>query len=831
MPCTVYRENEKHSILWLFVVTCLVGVFGFLAGFFTQIYHHHNELYSIKAIDEKQQLIGTYSFTRDEFLSKINPKILREQVKRFSKISRLAGSIDDWECAKQILKFFQSNRLEGATIKNYTTLLSLPNKTNPNFISILDSYDQVRYTSVEELETHQFYSPYSPAGDVTGEVIFVNYGRPEDYQTLQSLHKTNKTDIFHKKIFLMKQFNLSAAEQYKYAVALNASAILMYPDPKQYNPFNQHSYPESIWLPLDGVRNDAVFWNGFGDPETIGLPSNLNVFRTKFIEQMTIPVQPISAKTAIEILQHLKGHEVPAEWVGGLNITYRIGSNKASDFKVRVSVHNQLVQKTIFNVIGMIKGETEPDRYVIVGNQRDSILNGTVDSASGIGTFLEIVRVLSEIYSKGWKPRRTILFCSWGAEEFNLIGSTEFVEENLKILIERTVAYINVNLIMKGNKTLSVAASPLLYHTIFNASRQLKMPGFDRNETIYDKWISTTSILRNQSSIISFGQMNISKLLQNQNSLNEFESFLEVYLRTTSENKRPATRSIDMHGSYAPFAIVAGIPTIDMNFVDTQTEYSYFSYPLIHTQYDRFEALDLILDPGFRFHQTMTQLHCLMIENLADSLFIPFNLLDYAQKLKDSYVCLFPDSGSIDEHPNAIGYFLQLHYEFNIDYVKNRFLKDLQFLEQEIENFIQKAINFHAEQDRSDWNNPLVVREFNDKLLLLERYFRDHRGLPNNNLKHHLILSPAEFKANSFQWSENLFPALFDEIYHITQAETKEEIQNAFLRIEKYFPILINTIREAGNSLLVSNGFFEHSNYEDSTPQLNKFFDDFKISK
>lgn len=127
--------------------------------------------------------------------------------------------------------------------------------------------------------------------------------------------------------------------------------------------------------------------------------------------------------------------------------------------------------------------------------------------------------------------------------------------------------------------------------------------------------------------------------------------------------------------------------------------------------------------------------------------------------------------------------------------------------------------------------SPLIVREFNDKLLLLERYFRDHRGLPNNNLKHHLILSPAEFKANSFQRSENIFPALFDEIYHITQAETKEEIQNAFLRIEKYFPILINTIREAGNSLLVSNGFFEHSNYEDSTPQLNKFFDDFKISK
>lgn len=113
-------------------------------------------------------------------------------------------------------------------------------------------------------------------------------------------------------------------------------------------------------------------------------------------------------------------------------------------------VNNRLENKTIHNVIGTIRGRVEPDRYVIVGNQRDSLSKGAVDSAAGSAAFLELARVFGDLVASGWKPRRSIVFCSWGAEEFNLIGSTEFVEETLKILYMRAVAYININLMVSG---------------------------------------------------------------------------------------------------------------------------------------------------------------------------------------------------------------------------------------------------------------------------------------------------------------------------------------------------------------------------------------------
>lgn len=223
---------------------------------------------------------------------------------------------------------------------------------------------------------------------------------------------------------------------------------MLYPDPQHYNPKNVKGYPDSIWLPPDGVRNDGVFWNGAGDPETFGLPSNFYAFRNKFNEQMTIPAQPISYETAYEIFKNLDGMKAPADWTGGFNITYHIGPAMKNDIKVRVSVNNRLIRKTIHNVIGRIYGRLEPDRYVIIGSQRDSLSNGAIDSATGVGTFLEIARTFGNLVATGWRPARSILFCSWGAEEFNLIGSTEFVEESFKILYMRAVAYININLVV-----------------------------------------------------------------------------------------------------------------------------------------------------------------------------------------------------------------------------------------------------------------------------------------------------------------------------------------------------------------------------------------------
>lgn len=145
-------------------------------------------------------------------------------------------------------------------------------------------------------------------------------------------------------------------------------------------------------------------------------------------------------------MQHLDGRPAPPDWVGGFNVSFKVGPTLKDNVKVQLSVSNQLINRTIYNVMGTIRGKVEPDRYVIVGNQRDSTSKGAVDSASGTAAFLELARTFASLTQQGWQPRRSILFCSWGAEEFNLLGSTEWVEEMSKILYMRAVAYINVNM-------------------------------------------------------------------------------------------------------------------------------------------------------------------------------------------------------------------------------------------------------------------------------------------------------------------------------------------------------------------------------------------------
>lgn len=141
----------------------------------------------------------------------------------------------------------------------------------------------------------------------------------------------------------------------------------------------------------------------------------------------------------------MDGLDAPADWQGGFNFTYKVGPKLKGNLQVQVAVHNQLLNKTITNVLATIRGRTEPDRYVIVGHKRDSHTSGALDSATGTALFLQIAGSFAALVRGGWRPRRSLLFCSWGAEEFNLLGSTEWVEEMSKILHTRAIAYVNIN--------------------------------------------------------------------------------------------------------------------------------------------------------------------------------------------------------------------------------------------------------------------------------------------------------------------------------------------------------------------------------------------------
>jgi len=164
-----------------------------------------------------------------------------------------------------------------------------------------------------------------------------------------------------------------------------------------------------------------------------------------------IPAHAISYLDAQQIMSNLNGKPCPKEWIGGLNVSYNFGPGYQNGKKVQLVVTNHLEERTIYNVIGVINGEIEPDRYVMLGNHRDSWTFGAADPSSGTAVFLELTRAFAEVMRREkWRPRRSVVFCDWAAEEYGLIGSTEWIEQNQKLLQSQAVAYLNVDIAVEG---------------------------------------------------------------------------------------------------------------------------------------------------------------------------------------------------------------------------------------------------------------------------------------------------------------------------------------------------------------------------------------------
>lgn len=321
-----------------------------------------------------------------------------------------------------------------------------------------------------------------------------------------------------------------------------------------------------------------------------------------------------------------------------------------------------------------------------------------------------------------------------------------------------------------------------------------------------------------------------------------------MYLESAVQQIRPHVRPLDMYGSYAPFITMAGIPALDMSFVNLTTgpkideeddeppnSFNQRQYPLRHTQYDNENIMFEQIDPGFVYHGLIAQLLAKIIQDLAESLFLPFNLFDYAQLLKDFNFksqhlhSLIVDNArdfiSAENHQNVELTKLNMSmYGKKFCNSKFEFCVFLVYLESAITNFTNEVFRFHARQDYINlkmyvfrasnsfkliidilfyaWR-PLLVRRINDQLMLVERQFLDHRGMPTNNLKKHLVLSPAETLSSiSALQTDGLFPALLDELDQIIGNVYKKDIQPSIIRLQKHLPILINTIQGAAESLV-----------------------------
>ncbi|KAM9221338.1 aminopeptidase NAALADL1 [Dugong dugon] len=637
---------------------------------------------------------------------------IQENLRELSREPHLASTPQDEALVQLLLQRWRDpeSGLDAAEASTYEVLLSFPSQKQPNRVVVVNSTRTVLFScrqTEENLTGEQAgpdvvppYAAYAPPGTPQGHLVYANQGSEEDFKVLWTQGiELNGT------IALTRYGGVGRGAKAVNAASYGVAGLLVYTDPADINDgqsLPNETFPYSWKLPPSGVERGSYF-EYFGDPLTPYLPATHSSFRLDPASAPgfpPIPSQPIGFEDAKVLLCNLQGNIAPVTWQGALGCKYRLGpgfradGDFQADSQVNMSVYNRLELRNSSNVLGIIRGAVEPDRYVLYGNHRDSWVHGAVDPSSGTAVLLELSRVLGTLLKKGtWRPRRSIVLASWGAEEFGLIGSTEFTEEFFSKLQERTVAYINIDISVFANATLRVHGTPPVQSVIFSSTKQIPAPGLG-GLTIYDNWIR---------------------------HLNRSSSVYGVVPRLTS---------LGAGSDYAPFLHFLGISSIDIAYTYDTSKTSAWIYPTYHTAFDTFDYVQKFVDPGFSCHRAVGQTAGSVLLRLSDSLLLPLNVSDYSETLRSFLQAAQQDLRALLEQHNI----------------------DLGPLVSAVEKFEEAAaaLNQRVLALKKGSPDPLQVRMFNDQLMLLERAFLNPRAFPEERYYSHVLWAPRTGRAATF---------------------------------------------------------------------------------
>jgi len=409
---------------------------------------------------------------------------------------------------------------------------------------------------------------------------------------------------------------------------------------------------------------------------------------------------------------------------------------------VTVEVNNRLEERVSSNVIGVLEGSLEPDRYVMLGNHRDAWGFGAVDPSSGTAQLMEVVSVLGEKARTGWRPRRTMVFLSWGAEEYSLCGSREFVEEYEIQLSERGVSYINTDICMTG-PILLPAASPTLGHLFKGAVMDVTSPESE-TESYYDYWSRWSE--------------------QGEDFTPEVEPF------------------VGAGSDHASFIFYAGVPIMDLYFMDDPKLYPNMSgYPAYHTGFETFSLVDKIYDPQYKVFRACAQLNLRLGLELAESTVLPFNMENYAKVMEEGMTTL-EDSGILSK-VRDLG-------------IETRYWNSSVF------EFRNVAKNFDTIASQVAATRPEMVRQINDQIRGFERNFLLAEGLPDRIQYRHVIVAPSLFDA----YGGSAFPGVGDLLYRIQEQDTGSEEHTRLVKLlRKHVSDLMIVVKRATRHLYLGS--------------------------
>jgi N-acetylated-alpha-linked acidic dipeptidase len=535
----------------------------------------------------------------EKFLAVPDAKLAGQHLQTLTAEPHLASTPEDRKTAEYVAQQFRAAGLD-TEIVPYRVLLNQPKVVR---VEAYNSSGKLLMSgpTPEHVEGDPFqddprvvmpFNGSSGSGDVTGEVVYANYGRREDFDQLAAQH----IDLHGKIVIARYGSNFRGVKVYL-AEQRGAVGVLLYSDPQDDGYYKGDAWPDGPWRPETGVQRGSVqfLFKYSGDPETPGvastpeLPDSARIPGDKSGNQPLIISIPLSYHDAAPILQALKGPGVPQGWQGALPFHYHLGPGGV---KVHLISRQDYQRRIIWDVIGKAKGTEYPDEWVIAGNHRDAWVYGAVDPSSGTAAMLESVHGIGALLQQGWRPRRTIVFCSWDAEEEGLIGSTEWVEQNAKAL-DRAVAYFNTDVAVSG-PDFSAAAVPSLKQYLRELTRSVPSP---LGGSVYDHWTK----LRSGSD--EHRSSNAPPAVSEQASVGDLGS----------------------GSDFTPFLQHAGVPSTDIG--------SGGPYGVYHSVFDNFAWYTRNADPHFLYLQEMARVFGLEVLRIADADALPYDYMAYAGEI------------------------------------------------------------------------------------------------------------------------------------------------------------------------------------------------------
>jgi N-acetylated-alpha-linked acidic dipeptidase len=598
------------------------------------------------------QVFGYSDFTQQAkwdaaFLSIPDAKLAGEHLKTLTAEPHWASSPEDYKTALYVAEKFKAAGLH-TDITPYKVLMNKPVKI------LIEAFDAsgnklMSGPTPEHVDPTKYggdpfqndprilpaFNGSSPSGDVTGEVVYANYGTLADFQQLAKLGISIKDKI----VLVRYGSNFRGVKVY-IAQQYGAKGVLIYSDPADDGYFRGDAYPKGPYRPETAVQRGSILFLPIypGDPTTPGFASTLDLPDSRRVplsdirNLAAIPTNPLSYGDAEPILKALGGEESPRDWQGALPFTYHIGagpsgSQNGNSNPGKVTVHMHLEQdialRTIWDVIGTIDGTdpTQKEDWVVAGNHRDAWVYGAVDPNSGTAAMLETVHGLGDLLKQGWKPKRTIVIGSWDAEEEGLIGSTEWAEQHQDHLAH-AVAYFNTDVGVSGPH-FDAAAVPSLKQFVREVTKEVPSP---KGGTVYDQWKTDQSTRRNPGKGAGKG------MDMGEDLADDLASPLAA--RQTSSNSRSPQSSADhdIHigtlgsgSDYTPFIQHLGVPSTDIG--------SEGPYGVYHSVFDNYNWFIKFADPTFVYEQQQARVFGLEILHMADADVLPYDYELYGKEV------------------------------------------------------------------------------------------------------------------------------------------------------------------------------------------------------